>query len=455
MGRFRIFIIEDDPWYGEILEHHLSKNEDLELHRFACLKDCFAQLSKKPDLITLDFSLPDGRGDTALKRFRKEMPQVPVIIISAQQDVAVAVELLKEGATDYFVKDEHTHELLWNLVHRLKAETLSRQETTDTTTLSHEDFSKEICGSSPAMKKVFQVMRKAAQSHINVSISGETGTGKEVVARAIHRHSTRRARPMVVVNMAAIPKELIESELFGHEKGAFTGAASRRIGRFEEANKGTLFLDEIAELDLSIQSKLLRVLQERELVRVGGSVRIPLDVRLIVATHKNLSEEVQQGRFREDLYYRTLGMPIQLPPLRERGNDTLLLARYFLTLFCKQNKTQERSFSADALEKLSGYSFPGNVRELKALVDLAAVMSDELEIGAGDIQLPGLHENALPDAQGKTMREYTTELIRYYLRQNNNNVQAVARRLQIGKSTIYKMIQDKELALDPDPPGDR
>ncbi len=454
MGTFRIFIIEDDPWYGEILEHHLSKNEELELHRFSCLKDCFARLGSKPDLITLDFSLPDGSGDAALKRFRKELPHVPVIVISAQQEVAIAVELLKQGATDYFVKDEHTHELLWNLVHRLKAEARSHPEKADTPALSAEDFSKEICGNSPAMKKVFQVMRKAAQSHINVSISGETGTGKEVVARAIHRHSSRRARPMVVVNMAAIPKELIESELFGHEKGAFTGAASRRIGRFEEANKGTLFLDEIAELDLSVQSKLLRVLQERELVRVGGSEKIPLDVRLIVATHKNLLEEVQRGRFREDLYYRTLGMPIALPPLRERADDTRLLARYFLALFCKQNKSPERYFNEEALEKLSGYSFPGNVRELKALVDLAAVMCDEIEIGAADILLPEAKSHELPGPHGKTMREYTTDIIRYYLRQHNNNVQAVAKRLQIGKSTIYKMIQEKELVMDPEQPSE-
>jgi DNA-binding NtrC family response regulator len=447
MGSFRIFIVEDDPWYGEILSRHLSLNSELEVHRFSCLKDCFANLGRKPDLITLDFSLPDGTGDQALKRFRAELPDVPVIVISAQQDVAIAVELLKQGATDYFVKDERTKELLWNLVHRLRTERNAAGKAIRLPAVP-EDFSREIIGNSPAMHKVFALMRKAAQSNINVSISGETGTGKEVVARAIHRHSARRARPMVVVNMAAIPKELIESELFGHEKGAFTGAASRRIGRFEEANKGTLFLDEIAELDLSVQSKLLRVLQERELVRVGGGEKIPLDVRLIVATHKDLEEEVRRSHFREDLYYRTLGLPIELPPLRERGCDLALLATHFLELYCRQNKMAERKLSEAALEKLGSYHFPGNVRELKAIVDLAAVLSDETEIGAEYIRLPAARPGELPAQYGKTLRQYTAEIIGYYLRQHGNNVQAVARRLDIGKSTIYKMIQDKEIVLE-------
>ncbi len=445
MGPFRIFILEDDPWYGEILSHHLSLNRELELYRFSRMQDCFAALHLRPHLITLDFSLPDGTGDKALKRFRTELPDTPVIIISAQKDVATAVEMLRQGAMDYLVKGDDTKELLWNLVNRLRAGT-DTPPAAPKATASPEDFSREICGESPAMKKVFALMRKAAQSHINVSISGETGTGKELVARAIHKHSSRRARPMVVVNMAAIPKELIESELFGHEKGAFTGAATRRIGRFEEANKGTLFLDEIAELDLSVQSKLLRVLQERELTRVGGSEKIPLDVRLIVATHKNLAEEVRKGSFREDLYYRTLGLPIELPPLRERGNDTALLATFFLEQYCRQNKTGERKLSPTALQKLSNYSFPGNVRELKAVIDLAAVMSEEALISDADIRLPE-HAGA-PTPQGKTLREYTREIISYYLREHDNNVQAVADRLGIGKSTIYKMIQDKEVILE-------
>jgi DNA-binding NtrC family response regulator len=450
MGPFRIFIVEDDPWYGEILAYHLSMNDAYEISRFTCLKDCYAQLYRKPDLITLDYSLPDGTGAEALKKFRAQLPDIPIIIISAQKEVAVAVELLKQGATDYFVKDESTKDLLWNAVARLRSHKPPKGETAHVREGGEGqlDFSQEIHGNSPAMQKVFGLLQKASRTSINVSITGETGTGKEVIARAIHNHSERRRKPMVVVNMAAIPKELIESELFGHEKGAFTGATARRIGRFEEANKGTLFLDEIAELDLSVQSKLLRVLQERELIRVGGSEKIPLDVRLIVATHKNLLDEVRKGNFREDLYYRTLGLPIELPPLRERGNDVALLAEQFLRDFCKTNKLPGLTLSNAALEKLGRYPFPGNVRELKAIVELAAVMCEDAEIKAGDIQLAADGQNVPPTQEGKTLKEYTADIIRFYLKQYGNNVQAVANRLDIGKSTIYKMIQNKELTLD-------
>ena len=452
MSSFRIFIIEDDPWYGEILEYHLSMNEEYAVQRFASLKECFAALSRnKPDLITLDYSLPDGTGAEALKKLRALLPDIPIIVVSAQQDVAVAVELLKQGATDYFVKDDTTRETLWNAVARLRRHKPLKGETTHVRETAPEeapDFSGALLGESAAMQKVVGLMQKASRTSINVSITGETGAGKEVVARAIHEASERRRKPMVVVNMAAIPKELIESELFGHEKGAFTGATARRIGRFEEADKGTLLLDEIAELDISVQSKLLRVLQERELVRVGGSEKIPLDVRLIVATHKNLPEEVRKGAFREDLYYRTIGLPIALPPLRERSADIPMLAGHFLNSFCKANNLGALCLTPDALRKLNAYNYPGNVRELKAIVELAAVMCDGDDIDEQNISFPTGESNALPVKHGKTLREYTADIISYHLRQNDNNVQAVADMLDIGKSTIYKMIQTKELVLD-------
>ncbi len=452
ISSFRIFIIEDDPWYGEILEYHLSLNEEYSVQRFACLKNCISALAgAKPDLITLDYSLPDSSGAEALKKLRTLLPDIPIIVVSAQQDVAVAVELLKQGATDYFVKDDTTRETLWNAVARLRNHKPIKGESThvrETAPGEAPDFSQALRGDSPAMQKVTVLMHKASRSSINVSITGETGTGKEVVARAIHEASERRRRPLVVVNMAAIPKELIESELFGHEKGAFTGATARRIGRFEEADKGTLLLDEIAELDISVQSKLLRVLQERELVRVGGSDKIPLDVRLIVATHKNLPEEVRKGAFREDLYYRTIGLPIALPALRERDGDVPLLAVHFLQSFCKTNSLGTLSLTPAALRKLDAYNYPGNVRELKAIVELAAVMCDGDEIDVTDISFPTGDSTALPAKQGKTLREYTADIISFHLRQNDNNVQAVADMLDIGKSTIYKMIQTRELVLD-------
>ena len=288
-------------------------------------------------------------------------------------------------------------------------------------------------------------MEKAAKTTINVSITGETGTGKELVAKAIHMNSDRQKKPFVAINMAAIPTELVESELFGHEKGAFTGATGRKIGKFEEANGGTLFLDEIGELDLSVQSKLLRVLQERYLQRVGGSDKVNLDVRIIVATHKDLAEEVKKGNFREDLYYRIIGLPITLPPLRERGNDILFLSKCFLDQFCSENKMGGVTLNKEAKQKLSSYAYPGNVRELKTIIELAAVMCDGGEIKPDDITFLPATKNAELLSEEKTLKEYTQQIVRFYLDKYDENIALVAQKLDIGKSTIYKMLQQEEI----------
>ena len=451
MEQFRIFVVEDDPWYGEILQHHLSLNPDHEIFRYTTGKECLANLGKKPGMISIDYSLPDINGVELLKKIKAFDAEIPVIVISGQDDVSTAVDLLKKGASDYFIKDDNTKEQLWNAVSRIKELKSLKQEVE---VLKEElgqkyEFNKAIKGNSPALLKIFSLLEKASRTSINVSITGETGTGKEVVAKAIHYNSDRKKKPFVAVNMAAIPRELIESELFGHEKGSFTGAMARKPGKFEEANKGTIFLDEIAELDLSLQSKILRVLQEREVIRVGGTEKIELDVRIIVATHKNLLDEVKKGNFREDLFYRVMGLPIDLPPLRERGNDILLLAKFFLEEFSKSNKLGNISIAPDAMEKLMKYNYPGNVRELKAVIELSAVMCD------GQITAPDIFFAATSAASGemisqeeKTLKEYNIDVIKRFLKKYDNNVVKVAEKLDIGKSTIYKMIQNNELSLN-------
>lgn len=444
---FKIFIVEDDPWYGEILQYHLGLNPDYEVTLLKTGKECLAQLSRKPDLVTIDFSLPDLNGEELFKKIRAAQPHLPVIVISAQDKISTAVSLLKLGVDDYLVKDDHTKELLWKSIIRIR-ENLSLKE--EISELKAElktkyDYSNTIVGNSAAIRQVFRLIDKAAASTINVSITGETGTGKEVVAKAVHYHSPRASQPFVAVNMAAIPKELVESELFGYEKGAFTGAQQRKTGKFEEANGGTLFLDEIGELELSIQSKLLRVLQEKELTRLGGNGKVKLDFRLVVATHKNLAEEVRKGNFREDLYYRIAGMPIALPPLRDRREDILLLAQHFLKLYSRENKDGEYKLSADARQKLVQYPFPGNIRELKAAVELAAVMSEHHQIEAADITF--MSDLTKDPLEGKelTLREYTRLIIKNYLEKYQDNVVLVAEKLDIGRSTIYKMMQTGEL----------
>lgn len=447
MEPYSIFIVEDDPWYGDVLAYHLSLNPDYKITVFLTAQECLAKLHLKPDLISIDFSLPDMKGDAFFKRIREVNASVPVIIISAQEDVAVAVNLLKMGVSDYLVKDEATKDLLWNSIIRIREHQNLKKEVEDLRVELGQKYSfqKTIIGQSDALKSVFQKMEKATKTNINVSITGETGTGKEVVAKAIHYNSDRKKKNFVAVNMAAIPKDLLESELFGYEKGAFTGAIARKLGKFEEANGGTIFLDEIAECDLNMQSKLLRVLQEREVVRVGGNESIKLDVRLIVATHKDLSDQVKKNLFREDLYFRIMGLPIEIPPLRSRGNDILILAKHFVEEFCKENKLDAVQISEEAKKKLLDYLYPGNVRELKAMMDLSVVMCEDNEIKASDITFSTLNKNELFIPERKSLREHSNDIIKYYLKRNENDVVLTAKELDIGKSTIYKLLKNGEL----------
>jgi DNA-binding NtrC family response regulator len=447
MSAYNIFMVEDDKWYGELLQYHMSLNPDYKITRFETAKDCLNKLYLQPDLITVDISLPDMQGDKLYQKIREIDKQVPVIVISSQENITVAVNLLKMGVSDYLVKDESTKDLLWKSIIHIRENQSLRKEVAQLREELGQKFSfeKTLIGQSDALKNIFRIMEKASKTNINVSITGETGTGKEVVAKAIHYNSDRKKKTFVPVNMAAIPRELVESELFGYEKGAFTGAVTRKIGKFEEADGGTIFLDEIAELDLSVQSKLLRVLQEREVVRIGGNEKIKLDIRLLVATHKNLAEEVKKGNFREDLYYRIIGLPINLPPLRDRGNDILILAKHFLDDFAKQNKLGSINIAQSAKDKLLRYNFPGNIRELKAMVDLAAVMCDGNEIVADDITFNATRNEDNFLTEEKTLRQYTLDIIKLYLKNNNNDVIATAKKLDIGKSTIYKMIQDGDI----------
>jgi DNA-binding NtrC family response regulator len=444
MEAFRIFIVEDDLFYGEMLRHHLSLNPDNEVHLFKTGAECLKNIYKGPSLVSLDYSLPDMLGLEVMKAIKKENNEVPVVIVSGQEDISTAVRLLREGAYDYFVKDDDVKDRLWNIIKKIKE---NLQLKSEISYLKEEigkkyEFRKVIRGNSPAIKQIFSLIEKATRTNISVSITGETGTGKELVAKAIHYNSTRAKHPFVAVNVSAIPTELIESEMFGHEKGSFTGAITRKIGKFEQAQGGTIFLDEIGEMDLNMQSKLLRVLQERELTRVGGNDLVKIDIRLIVATNRNLAEDVQKGRFREDLYYRLLGLPIELPPLRFRGNDILLLAKYFVDDFCAENKMPRLSISEPAQKKLMSYHFPGNVRELRAIMELSAVLTDTDQIDETHISFTASDSPGNFLLVESTLEEYNRKIIRYYLQKYNNNVLHVAKKLDIGKSTIYRMIKE-------------
>lgn len=442
----RIFVVDDDPFYASLIKHILEKNPDNVVRVFEDGKSVLDELYTKPDAITIDYSLPDMTGKELLRKVSARLPHSKSVIISSQEDISTAISMLKEGAYDYLVKDDEIEGRLWNTFKNLsdQVELQEEVEILRNEISEHFNFSKTIIGESTAIKKCLKIVEKAARTSINATITGETGTGKELVANAIHFNSERKGKKFVPVNMAAIPNELIESELFGHEKGAFTGAVATRIGKFEEADGGTIFLDEIAEMELNMQTKLLRVIQEGELVRVGGNKPIKFNVRIITATHKNILEEVKKKTFRQDLYYRLIGLPIELPPLRDRENDILILAKTFLDTFSKKNKTPN-VLSKDAKKKMLTYPFPGNVRELKSIIELSAVMAEGDIIEAEDITFN--RTEVVDDLllEEKTLKVYNQIVIQHFLDKYNFNVVKVAEKLDIGKSTIYQMIKNKEL----------
>jgi DNA-binding NtrC family response regulator len=444
--QYKIYVVEDNTLYAQILKKQLI-DDGYQVKVFHNGRDFLANLDEKPDVVTLDYTLPDMTGYDVLKKIQRRMPGTNVIIISAQENITTAIDLMKNGAYDYIMKAPDTREKLTNVIKNIRETDQLRTENILLKDAVKEKFNFRnlIKGNSREIDHVFELMDKAVQTQISVSISGATGTGKELVAKGIHYNSKRSNKPFIAVNVSAIPDGLIESELFGHEKGAFTGADSRKIGKFEQANGGTLFLDEIADLEIGLQAKLLRVLQERELVRLGGSETIPLDVRIITATHKNLSNLISDGKFRKDLYYRLLGLPIELPPLKDRGNDIVLLAKFFVDEFCRENEMEQKEISDEAKKMLLSYHFPGNIRELKAVMELACVMTNRSVIKAShmNLNIDDNVQNLL--STEKTMEEYNQEIIKHFLNKYNHNVRLVATKLDVGKSTIYRMLQNKEI----------
>jgi len=444
-----IHVIEDNEWYNRLLVHSIESNPDYQVKSFFAAKEFLSALkTQTPDIVTIDFQLPDMNGLELLKEIKAIKPETEIIIISEQQDIQTVVEFFRLGVYDYLVKEKDIRNKLLNTIgHILKKRSLEQQVQSLTREVSKKYNTRSedaMIGKSPALQRVRELIDKASGTTINVIITGETGTGKEVVAKSIHYGSQRATKPFVAVNVAAIPSELIESELFGHEKGAFTGATTRRIGRFEEANGATLFLDEIGEMDIAVQAKLLRALQEKEITRIGDNKKIKIDCRILVATHRNLQQEITQGRFREDLYYRLVGLPIELPPLRDRGKDILLLANKFIATFCQENGLKTKQLSQEAEKKLTAYSFPGNIRELKSIVELATVLSNTEQISADDIKLSTTDTLAEIIGDEITLREYSIRIVKNYLQRYNNDVKQVAEKLDIGVATIYRMLKEAD-----------
>jgi putative PEP-CTERM system response regulator len=398
----------------------------------------------EPDLVLLDLKMPKMDGMNALKEIKNINRNIPVIMITAHGTMESAVEAMKLGALDYISKPFDIEMLKIQIEKALEIGDM-KEEINFLTQELRSSTGKIIIGESPQMKKVLDMVKRVSKSNATVLITGESGTGKELIASAIHYSSHRKDKPYIKVNCGALPENLLESELFGHDKGAFTGAVSKKLGRFERANGGSIFLDEIGELSLAVQVKLLRVLQEKEIERVGGTEVIKADVRIITATNRDLKKMVEEGTFREDLYYRLNVIPIELPPLRERKEDIRLLVEYFLEKHCKDMGRKKINISKDALNILTDYSWKGNIRELENIIERVVILNSSELIDKNDLPREILSKNNTefkfnlpPD--GVKLEEVEKSFIMQALKRCDNNQTKAAKLLGITRHTlIYRM----------------
>jgi two-component system nitrogen regulation response regulator NtrX len=434
-------------------EVHLAESGTVALERLR---------SDRPDLVLLDIWMPELDGIETLKKVRAEFPQVPVVMMSGHGTIETAVKATKLGAYDFIEKPLSLDRLLVVLQNAFVMQELSRENHALRRQVQHQ---KTLVGSSTPMLQLQELIRKAAPTTGSVLITGENGTGKELVAHAIHQLSPRFSKPFVAVNCAAIPEELIESELFGHERGAFTGATALRRGKFDLAHGGTLFLDEIGDMSIKTQAKILRILQEQKFERVGGHQTIEVDVRVVAATNKDLKAEIQRGGFREDLFYRLNVIPFHLPSLRERIEDIPLLAEYFIKEFCRSHSKPHRPLSPDAERLLQGYPWPGNVRELRNLIERTVILSPDGAEGvpitpndllahlSNEVAIPALHDmhhdlqesgaeavegaRKLRDARAQFERDYILKV----LKEQDWNISKTAAVLGIERSHLHRKIK--------------
>ncbi len=446
-GKGNILIVDDEKNALKVLSAILK---DLNYEVFEAISTEEARhilMREEVDTVITDIRMPGEDGFDLFEYIKEHFPDLPVIFLTAYGTIDSAVKAMADGAFFYFVKPPDYDKLKVILEKAVEQKRLKDEIASLRTQLESSYGFSNIIGRSPAMQHIFKMVEAIKDSSISVLITGETGTGKELLANAIHYTSKRHYRPFVAVNCAAIPSELLESEFFGHEKGAFTGAVSRRIGKFEEAHTGTLFLDEIGELELPLQAKILRAIQEKEIVRVGGNKKIKIDVRLIASTNRDLAQDVKEKRFRADLYYRLNVVEIKLPPLRERKADIPLLVAHFMDKFSQREKKQINSISPQVMDAFMNYSWPGNLRELENVMERAvvftkgntiqpAVIPDEIMKCASEISFTHSQKVIKP------LKEVEQETIRRAMEAFNGNKSKVAKALGITRKALYSRLKE-------------
>ncbi|MEE9429960.1 MAG: sigma-54 dependent transcriptional regulator [Melioribacteraceae bacterium] len=455
MGK-TIFIVDDEPAILKLITHWVKNEWEYNVRTFTNGTDLLESINENPDMVLLDIMLPDISGTELLKRIKRMNKHLPVIMLSAQGNIDVALECIREGAYDYFPKPVDKNRLQPAIKNAIRSFDLERRVDELNTNLQNEYSFDNIVSADKKMQDVFKMVTKVLNNDITVLITGESGTGKELIARAIHYNGTRKDDPFVVVNSASIPRELLESELFGHERGAFTGAHQRKIGKFEMADGGTIFLDEIGDMEMSLQAKILRVIQEKEFERVGGNETIKTDVRIISATNVNLKDAVSKRDFREDLYYRISSFPILIPPLRERRGDVVILINHFLSEFNKKNEKEIKHITKPALKLLYDYEWPGNIRELENTIERCIILADDDKVdvevlppqiltadGAASVDMSGpLFTEESPIIPFEKLK---AEAIKHALRITNGNIVDASKKLNVGRATLYRLMEKYEI----------
>ncbi len=446
-----VYIVDDEQAISKLLTYWVRDKWKYDIEVFGNGEDLLRKLVNKPDLVLLDIMLPGMDGIEVLKRIKQLDENLPVIILSAQGSIEVAVDALKFGAFDYFAKPIDIQRLEPAIKNAIKNYDLTKELENLKENVKKEYSFDNIVSADGKMQDVFKLVSKVLNNDITVLIYGESGTGKELIARAIHYNGKRKDKPFIVVNCASIPRELLESELFGHEKGSFTGAHQRKLGKFELANGGTLFLDEVGELEMLLQAKLLRVIQEKEFERVGGTELIKTDVRILSATNRDLRQAVERKEFREDLYYRLNSFPISIPPLRYRKGDIIVLAQHFLDTFNKKLNKNSKGFSKKALKLIYEYNWPGNIREMENTIERCLIIAEKEVIEVDDlpphiraaesVNTTEISGALFSDDVIVPFEKLKEEAIRHALKITEGNIVEAAKKLQLGRATIYRLME--------------
>ncbi len=446
-----VFIVDDEQAISKLLSFWVKDKWGYDVEVFSNGEAMLKNLGSKPDLILLDIMLPGLNGIETLKRIRQLEENLPVIMLSAQGSIEVAVESLRYGAYDYFPKPLDQQRLELAIKNAIKNYDLTKELQNLKENVKKEYSFDNIITADGKMQDVFKLVSKVLNNDITVLIYGDSGTGKELIARAIHYNGIRKDKPFVVVNCASIPRELLESELFGHEKGSFTGAHQRKLGKFELAKDGTIFLDEVGELEMLLQAKLLRVIQEREFERVGGTELIKTNVRIISATNRDLKQAVEQKQFREDLFYRLNSFPIFIPPLRQRRADILVLMEHFIDEFNQKLGKSIKGFTKKALKQIYDYDWPGNIREMENTIERCIIITENDVIDIDDLppHLKAVDGTNSVEYSGSLFSDDTVvpfekikeESIRHALKVTKGNIVEAAKKLQLGRATIYRLME--------------